>query len=164
MGIAQRFFDAFAIGDYHSMGLLYAPTATFSDPIFPLLSGPETALMWEMLLSRAQEFSVSANVEEEQSQGGGHARAVWVARYLYGAAGRQVTNRVHTEMTLQAGRIVKQVDHFSFWGWSRQALGAPGLLLGWTPWLRHRVQEQAQQQLVLFAEHKYGQRGIPSAR
>ena len=41
------------------------------------------------------------------------ARAVWVARYLYGAAGRQVTNRVHTEMTLQAGRIVEQGTHDS---------------------------------------------------
>jgi hypothetical protein len=30
-----------------------------------------------------------------------------------------------------------------FWPWSRQALGAPGLLLGWTPLLRAKVQRQA---------------------
>jgi ketosteroid isomerase-like protein len=164
MGIAQRFFDACAIGDYHSMGLMYAPTATFSDPIFPLLSGPETALMWEMLLTRAQDFCVSVNVEEEESQGGGHARAVWVARYLYGATGRHVENRVRTEMTCQAGRIVKQVDHFSFWNWSRQALGAPGLLLGWTPIVRKKVQQGAQAQLIKFADRKFGRQGMPAAR
>jgi hypothetical protein len=29
------------------------------------------------------------------------------------------------------------------WAWSRQALGAPGLLLGWTPFLRRKIRAQA---------------------
>ena len=35
--------------------------------------------------------------------------------------------------------IVDHVDRFSFWKWSRQALGTKGLLLGWTPFLRCKV-------------------------
>lgn len=156
MGIAQRFYDAFAVADYHTMGRMYAPTATFTDPVFPLLSGPEAALMWEMLLTRAKDFSVSSNVQEDVA----HARVVWVARYVYTRTGRRVENRVRTDMTFQAGRIVRQVDQFSFWTWSRQALGLPGLLLGWTPLVQKKVQAEAQAQLIKFAERKFGRKGM----
>ena len=160
MGIAERFYDAVSVADHHTMGLMYAPTATFSDPVFPMLSGPEAGLMWEMLLTRSKDFSVSYNVREDDSR----AEVVWVARYRFGRKSRQVENRVRTEMTFQAGRIVRQVDRFSFWTWSRQALGAPGLLLGWTPLIQKKVQAEAQQQLILFAERKFGRNRMPAAR
>ncbi len=160
MGIAERFYDAFSVADHHSMGLMYAPTATFSDPVFPMLSGPEAGLMWEMLLTRSKDFSVSYNVREDES----HAEVVWVARYRFGPKSRPVENRVRTEMTFQAGRIVRQVDRFNFWNWSRQALGAPGLLMGWTPLVQKKVQRDAQQQLVLYAERKFGRNRMPAAR
>lgn len=32
---------------------------------------------------------------------------------------------------------------FDFWAWSRQALGIPGLVLGWTPFFRRMVRAQA---------------------
>lgn len=41
------------------------------------------------------------------------------------------------------GLIRTQRDSFDFWAWSRQALGAPGLLLGWTPFLHNKVRAQA---------------------
>jgi ketosteroid isomerase-like protein len=148
MTVAQRFFDAFALGDHHTMGQLYAPDATFSDPIFPLLSAEEVRLMWRMLLTRAQDFAVSATVDETPHG----ARAVWIARYRYGA--RPVRNRVYTEMAIAAGKIVRQVDRFSFWRWSRQALGWQGWLFGWTPWLRNRVRAQAAEALRRFAQRE----------
>jgi hypothetical protein len=37
------------------------------------------------------------------------------------------------------GLIVDHVDEFSFWKWSRQALGTKGVTLGWTPFLRGKV-------------------------
>ncbi|MCA3219116.1 MAG: nuclear transport factor 2 family protein [Burkholderiales bacterium] len=160
MGLAERFYDALSVADHHTMGLMYAPTATFSDPVFPMLSGPEAALMWEMLLTRSRDFSVSYNVREDDSR----AEIVWVARHRFGRNSRPVENRVRTEMTFQAGRIVRQVDRFGFWAWSRQALGLPGWLLGWTPLLQHKVQADAQQQLILFAESKFGRNGMPAAR
>lgn len=140
MSVAERFYDAFALGDFHTMGLIYAPHASFSDPVFPLLGTDEVRAMWKMLLSRAQDFSLNYNVQHED---GNSARVVWVARYTFSATGRPVTNRILTEMNFAAGRIVRQVDRFGFWQWSRQALGMRGLLLGWTPLVRDKVRAQA---------------------
>jgi len=39
---------------------------------------------------------------------------------------------------------------FDFWAWSRQALGLPGWLLGWTPWLRRKVRATAARNLAKF--------------
>lgn len=146
MGVAQRFYDAFAIRDWHTMGMLYAPSATFSDPVFPLLDVDGVRAMWQMLLTRGQDLTCTATVEEDDD----HARAVWIARYTFTSTGRRVVNRVTTEMTFAAGRIVRHVDRFSFWNWSRQALGMPGLLLGWTPSLRNQVRAQAAHSLQRF--------------
>lgn len=148
MTVAQRFYDAFALGDHHTMAQLYAPTATFTDPVFPLLSGEEAGLMWQMLITRANDLAVSARIEE----GPARARVVWVARYTFGAARRRVVNRVYTEMDFAAGKIVRQVDRFGFWRWAGQALGWKGRLLGWTPWLRARVRVQAEDSLRRFAQ------------
>ncbi len=65
-----------------------------------------------------------------------------------------MTNRIVSEMHFAAGRIVRQVDRFSFWRWSRQALGLPGLLAGWTPMLRAKVQQQAASGLHRFMQQE----------
>ncbi len=151
MSVAERFYDAFALGDWHTMGLLYAQHATFSDPVFPHLDADHVRAMWQMLLSRAQDFSLSYSVDAESEQG---ARVVWVARYTFSQTGRPVSNRIVSEMHFAAGRIVRQVDRFSFWRWSRQALGLPGLLAGWTPMLRAKVQQQAASGLHRFMQQE----------
>jgi ketosteroid isomerase-like protein len=151
MSVAERFYDAFALGDWHTLGMTYAQHATFSDPVFPLLGVDEVRAMWHMLLARAQDFSLNYSIVAENEDG---ARVVWVARYSFAPTGRPVTNRVVTEMRFAAGRIVKQVDHFGFWRWSRQALGLPGWLLGWTPSLRTRVQNQAAAGLRKFVQQE----------
>ena len=46
--------------------------------------------------------------------------------------------------------ITTHRDRFNFWTWSRQALGAPGLLLGWSPYLRNKVRAQAASNLQRF--------------
>jgi len=151
MSVAERFYDAFALGDWHTMGLMYAQHATFSDPVFPLLGAEEVRAMWQMLLSRAQDFSLNYNVVAHSEDG---ARVVWVAHYNFGRTARPVTNRVVTEMRFAAGRIVRQVDRFSLWRWSRQALGLQGLLFGWTPMLRETVQARAAADLRKFVEQQ----------
>jgi len=151
MSVAERFYDAFALGDWHTMGMTYARHATFSDPVFPLLGADEVRAMWHMLLARAQDFSLNYTIAAESADG---ARVVWVARYIFTPTGRAVSNRVVTEMRFAAGRIVKQVDRFSLWRWSRQALGLQGWLLGWSPLVRTRVQNQAAASLRKFVEQE----------
>lgn len=150
-GVASRFFAAFAAGDAASMGALYAPAASFNDPAFGTLDATEARAMWQMLLGRARDLSVTWRIESETPT---HARAHWEARYTFAASGRPVVNRVATDMTLAGGLIVRQVDHFDFWRWSRQALGLPGTLLGWSPMLRSRVQAQARAGLARFMRQR----------
>ena len=70
--------------------------------------------------------------------------AHWDAHYRFSATGRMVLNRIDAVFTFNPqGLIVTHRDRFDFWAWSRQALGVPGLLLGWTPFLRNKVKQQA---------------------
>jgi hypothetical protein len=54
----------------------------------------------------------------------------------------------------QDGKIVAHTDVFDFWRWSRQALGAPGLFLGWTSFLQRKVQGQAAKGLSEYEQKK----------
>ena len=69
--------------------------------------------------------------------------------------GRMVLNQIDAQFTFnEAGLIVKHHDSFNFWTWSRQALGTPGLLMGWTPFLRAKVQATANEGLQKFLAKK----------
>ncbi len=149
MGVASRFYEAFMVRDHYTMGLLYANHATFRDPVFPRLTAQGTRLMWQMLLSEAEDLEIDVNIIEDTPD---RARVNWVARYTFTPTKRAVVNRVHTEMAIAAGKIVQQVDDFSFWRWSGQALGWRGWLLGYTPLVRDKVQRQAAKSLTEFAQ------------
>ena len=148
MGVAERFYEAFMVRDHYTMGLLYAEHATFSDPVFPLLNARGARTMWKMLLTRAEDLGIEVKILEDSPT---HASVDWVAHYTFGATGRPVVNRVHTEMAISLGRIVSQVDSFNLWRWSGQALGAKGWLLGWTPVVRDKIRAQAAQSLREYA-------------
>ena len=55
-------------------------------------------------------------------------------------------------MVIAAGKTVQQVDDFSFWRWSGQALGWKGWLLDATPLVRDPVQRKAANSLREFAQ------------
>jgi hypothetical protein len=148
MGVAERFYESFMVRDHYTMGMLYAEHAVFSDPVFPALNARGVRTMWAMLLTRGEDLTVEAKVLDETAT---RARVDWVAQYTFGATGRHVINRVSTEMALSAGKIVRQVDRFSLWRWSEQALGTKGLLLGWTPMVQKRIRAQAARSLQEFA-------------
>jgi len=149
MGAATRFFEAFQVRDFYTMGLLYANHAAFSDPVFPRLTAQGARLMWQMLLSEAEDLDLQVNVLEDSASRG---RAEWTARYTFTPTKRVVVNRVRTTMTLAAGKIVQHVDEFSLWKWAGQALGWKGWLLGGTPLVRDKVRRQAARSLKEFAQ------------
>jgi hypothetical protein len=106
--------------------------------------------MWRMLC------------EATQTQGREHWRldfqigadgcsAHWEAHYLFSATGRLVHNRIDATFSFDGqGRIASHRDRFDFWRWSRQALGLPGLLLGWSGGLRNKVRQQAAKNLARY--------------
>jgi len=142
----DRFFIAFANRDGESMAACYHADARFRDPVFDL-RGSDVGAMWRMLCSRSTDLRVvAANVHGNAAAGS----ADWHAWYTFSTTGRRVHNIVHSRFTFRDGLIGEQVDTFGFWRWSRQALGMPGVLLGWTPMLRRKVQATARTALDRF--------------
>ena len=144
----DRFYSAFAARDGRTMSECYAPDATFTDPVFGTLDAADAGAMWRMLTGRADDLRVEVP-EKHADDDRGSAR--WIARYTFTQTGRPVVNDVRARFRFaEDGRITEHVDEFSFWRWSRQALGPAGLALGWTPVLRSKVGGQARKSLEAY--------------
>jgi ketosteroid isomerase-like protein len=145
--LIDRFYAAFAVRDGNAMAACYGSHARFSDPVFPNLTGVEPGEMWRMLTQRASDLKVEL-VERSANDATGSAH--WLARYTFTQTGRPVENDVRARFRFEAGLIVDHDDSFDFHRWARQALGPPGLLLGWTPMLRSAVRRRARRGLDEF--------------
>lgn len=149
--LIEQFYKAFQQRDADAMAACYHPQIVFSDPVFPRLQGAQAGAMWKMLLSRGTDLQVTFKDVESDHR---HGSAQWEARYTFSQTGRRVHNVVTAYFCFLDGKISEHRDHFSFWRWSAQALGGRGLLLGWTPTVRHRVQQAAGARLAAWiAEH-----------
>ncbi len=149
----ERFYAAFAKLDGETMQACYAPDARFADEAFSLNGPREIGGMWRMLCGATKSRPESlAHWKLEVSQITDRS-AHWDAHYLFSATGRPVLNRIDATFEFDAaGLITQHRDRFDFWAWSRQALGTPGLLLGWSPFLRNKVRAQAAANLKRFLE------------
>lgn len=145
--LIRRFYDAFAVRDADGMAACYAPDVVFEDPVFGQLHGDQARAMWRMLCARAGDLQLTASHIHADDHAG---RAHWEAIYTFSQTGRRVHNKIDASFQLRDGLIAAHRDRFDFWTWSRQALGAPGLLLGWTPLLRGKVRAQARAGLRKF--------------
>jgi ketosteroid isomerase-like protein len=145
--LIQRFYSAFARHDGAAMAEYYAENAQFSDPVFINLRGSEPGAMWRMLTGRAPDLEVRL---VEHHADGDRGSAHWLADYTFSATGRKVHNDVRAEFRFEQGLISEHVDSFSLYAWSRQAIGALGLVLGWTPALQSRLRRTARESLDEF--------------
>ena len=145
--LITRFYEAFQRLDAEAMVACYSDDVVFSDPAFGTLRGKDAGDMWRMLTRRAKDFSLTFDSVRADERGGS---AHWVATYLFTQTGRVVVNDIRATFVIKDGRICQHHDVFDFWRWSRQARGAPGLLLGWTPFLRDKVRQQALNGLRAF--------------
>src|SRR4029453_14299905 len=126
------------------MAACWAPTARFRDPAFGELDGAAAGDMWRMLTERAEDLSVElAEHDADDDTGTAH----WIARYTFTDTGRRVVNDVRARFRFADGLIAEHVDDFSFFAWSRQALGPVGLALGWTPILPALTRRRARGRL-----------------
>lgn len=141
--VAQHFWESLAAKDADEMAACYAADATFEDEVFTL-RGAECGTMWRMLFHGAADLRIKAHPLKE---GDGIAHGTWEAWYTFSATGRPVHNRIRSRLVVRDGKVVDHKDQFSFWRWSRQALGLKGWLLGWTPLVRMAVRKQARKRL-----------------
>ena len=149
----EAFYSAFARLDTDAMAACYADNAHFQDEVFTLSGKREVMGMWRMLVGAVQAKGRDdwrLTWRDTRANGSGGA-AHWDAHYRFSATGRLVDNSIDSRVMFDAtGRILRHRDTFDFWRWSKQALGAPGLLLGWTPMLRRGVQRKADANLRHF--------------
>jgi ketosteroid isomerase-like protein len=151
--LITRFYEAFQRLDATTMGECYHPEATFTDEAFTNLNYEQTLAMWSMLCSRARNFHLMFDtVEADNSKGKAH----WEPTYTFTSTGKLVHNIIDAEFEFKDGKIWRHRDRFDFFRWSRQALGTAGLLLGWTPFLRKKVQAEAMKGLgqYMAKQHK----------
>jgi len=149
--VITRFYRAFQQRDWKSMQACYHPDANFSDPVFPVLNDQEVKAMWHMLCENAQNFSLQfSEVATNQNQG----TCRWDARYTFSRSGRHVHNIIQAHFDFKDGLIIRHTDRFNFWRWSSMSLGFTGILLGWSPFLKRKIQTTARKSLMNFiAEH-----------
>ncbi len=146
----NRFYTAFQQLDYTTMQSCYHAEAVFNDPAFGLLDANETRAMWEMLCKRAKDFSlVYGNIRLLDEE---YTTCDWTASYLFGKTSRRVVNKITAHMKFKDGLIIEHTDAFDIYRWTRQAIGLPGLLFGWSPWMNKRIQKQAKEGLAKFMD------------
>ena len=149
----ERFYEAFSRLDAPAMASCYASDAAFDDEAFSLRGRQQVGGMWRMLCNATRAKGADVwrlrwrDVQADDTSGQAH----WDAHYRFSATGRLVDNSVDSHFGFTPdGLIATQRDSFAFWTWSRQALGAPGLLLGWTPMLRTKVRTTAAANLATY--------------
>ena len=150
--VIKNFYSAFARHDAESMVKLYHDDVVFTDPAFGSLQGEAAKIMWRMLIDRGKESLVISFYDVQADEQRGAAR--WTADYLFSTTGRKVHNQITAQFEFKDGLIYRHTDSFSFWKWSRQALGLTGLLLGWTPLLKSKVRAQARKSLERYGERR----------
>jgi ketosteroid isomerase-like protein len=145
--LIQRFYESFQRRDAEGMVACYHPDVVFSDPAFGELRAPEARAMWRMLTGRAKDLDLTfRDVVATDAEGSAH----WEARYTFTATNRRVHNVIDATFRFDNGKIVRHDDRFSFWRWSRQALGPAGLFFGWLPPMQGAVRKKANKGLAEF--------------
>lgn len=148
--LINRFYTAFEQKDAETMANCYASHAVFEDPAFGRLNGKEISAMWKMLLERGdKDLLVKHKVTEATN---GKAKAEWQATYIFSTTLRTVHNKISAEFIIEEGKIVYHKDHFNMWKWSSMALGMPGMLLGWSNFMKNKIQKQAKGSLKKYMQ------------
>ncbi len=157
--LIAKFYEAFGRRDGDAMAECYADDVRFSDPVFPDLEGDHARAMWKMLCGRAKDLTITAS---DIAWDGKTGSATWVAHYTFAATGKKVENHIRATFAIEGGKIVRHDDVFDFWRWSRQALGVPGILLGWSSFLQNKVRKQAAQSLRDYEAKRGGDKAKKS--
>ena len=145
--LIQKFYSAFQKRDAAGMVACYDPQVQFSDPVFTDLKGARANAMWTMLCERGKDLKIEfRDVHADDKAGSAH----WDAWYSFSATGRKVHNSIDASFEFADGRIVKHTDRFDLHRWASQALGLPGMLLGWTPMLQNKIRGMAAKNLDAF--------------
>ena len=148
--VIERFYNAFQKLDYQTMNNCYSDDIIFSDPVFGLLHADEVKAMWEMLCKSAKDLSLTySNIQTDDNE---YYTCNWTAKYTFSKTGRKVTNNIKAFMRIKDGKIIEHSDGFRLSTWIAQAFGWKGVWLGWTNFMKRKVQKGARKSLEKFME------------
>lgn len=146
--IADNFYTAFSNHNSSEMIKLYHDDVIFTDPAFGMLQGIRAKKMWEMLLANSKsDLNIQYEILDSSNE---HATVSWIAKYKFGSQKRLVENHVIASLKVKQGKIVEHHDTFNIWKWSSQALGLSGRLLGWTGFMKKKVQQKTNRALDIY--------------
>jgi len=145
--LIQKFYACFGKRDAPGMAECYHDDVAFSDPVFSNLKGASAKAMWHMLCERGKDLEITvADIRADDQSGQAH----WEAKYTFSQTGRKVYNRIEASFQFERGKIIKHVDAFDFWKWTRMALGMKGWLFGWMPLVQAKIKREAKKGLEIF--------------
>ena len=149
--LITKFYSSFQQKNPAGMIECYHDQIEFSDPAFQNLKGIEAKAMWQMLIERSTNLTITfSNVKATEKVGS----ADWVAEYDFSKTNRKVINKIHAEFIFKDGKIVSHKDSFNLWKWAGMALGIKGFLLGFTPIVRNKIREEAMTGLKMYMKRK----------
>lgn len=150
--LIEKFYTSFSNGNAKGMIECYHENITFKDPAFGELKGEKAKKMWEMLLSKKNSTTQISfdNVETTKETGS----ANWTAKYVYGEKNRKVINIITANFKFKEGKIIEHIDTFNLWKWSQQALGLSGYILGWSPFMKNKIQKTTNKKLAVYMNKK----------
>ncbi|MGB1216613.1 MAG: nuclear transport factor 2 family protein [Saprospiraceae bacterium] len=148
--IIQAFYQSFSEKNVEGMLVHYADDVEFTDPAFGTLQGEEAKAMWRMLIERSGG-NMTLTFKDVEAKGD-TGSAAWKAEYFFGKNKRKVINEIQASFEFKDGKIVKHVDKFNLWKWTRQAMGIPGWLFGWTGAMQLKIQDQTKSVLHSYME------------
>lgn len=159
--LITHFYTCFQNRDIKGMQDCYSDDAVFNDAVFGPLNATEVRGMWEMLIGGNKdmvvEFSEVKDVDSEAGTTTGH----WDAFYTFSKTGNKVVNKIDSAFVIKDGKILEHTDSFHFHTWAKQALGLPGLLLGWTTFMQNKVRKGAAETLSSYLAKKAAKAAEP---
>ncbi|WP_113651174.1 nuclear transport factor 2 family protein [Pedobacter namyangjuensis] len=149
--LIKHLYTCFKNKDFKGMQACYADNAVFNDAVFKNLNAEQVKAMWEMLITKGKDMRLEfSHIKADEKTGSAH----WDAYYTFSSTGNKVVNRIDATFEFENGKIVKHTDYFNFYTWAKQALGISGLLLGWTSFLKKKIQNTALTNLNHFMNKK----------
>ena len=143
--VIKKFYSSFSEGNSNGMIECYHENVFFQDPAFGILKGDRAKKMWEMLLS--QKNTDIKITFDHVTDSGDSGKVNWVAEYSYGKKRRKVINHVSANFKFQDGKIIEHIDTFDLWKWTKQAMGPVGYLLGWSSFMKNKIQKTTNSKL-----------------
>jgi ketosteroid isomerase-like protein len=148
--LIHKFYTSFMNKNTNGMIECYSDSIEFEDPVFGSLKGNSAKAMWQMLIEKSNDLKITFDgIEADDTFG----KANWKAIYPF-KTGNIITNNINAKFEIIDGKIVKHIDSFDLWKWSRMAFGWKGLIFGFTSKMQNQIKKEAKTGLELYMKRK----------